>query len=98
MDCIIQTGQYEFEFSEDITISLQYCPSFDVVPCQVSSLEKISLQRQSDAMKMQRWSKVQIEDFVRKLGFLDAENEGGSMVKQFIHLNEVLYFHISVLL
>ena len=37
----------------------------------------------------ERWSKEQIDDFVRKLAFLDAEKEGGDKIKHFLHLNEV---------
>eukprot|EP00731_Ephydatia_muelleri_P021726 Em0014g317a len=36
----------------------------------------------------ERWSKEQIDDFVRKLAFLDAE-KGGDKIKHFLHLNEV---------
>ena len=37
----------------------------------------------------EKWSREQINDFVRKLGFLDSEAEGGEKIKRFIHLNEV---------
>ena len=37
----------------------------------------------------QRWANEQIADFVRKLGFLDAEKEGGEKIKLFLHLNSV---------
>lgn len=37
----------------------------------------------------QRWTSEQISDFVRKLGFLDAEKEGGVKIKEFLHLNSV---------
>ena len=39
----------------------------------------------------QKWSSEQIADFVRKLGFLDAEKEGGDKIKLFLHLNSVSY-------
>lgn len=49
---------------------------------------------------MQRLCKDQIEDFVRKLGFLDAKTKEGEMVKKFLRLNEVkvhvLYFPYGV--
>lgn len=35
------------------------------------------------------WNNEQINDFVRKLGFLDTEKEGGDSIKQFLHINEV---------
>ena len=37
----------------------------------------------------QRWSSEQIADFVRKLGFLDTKQEGGDMIRKFLHLNSV---------
>ena len=35
------------------------------------------------------WNEEQINDFVQKLGFLDAEREGGDQNKHFLHINEV---------
>lgn len=36
------------------------------------------------------WNLEQIGDFVRKLGFLDKEKEGGDKIKQFLYFNQVL--------
>lgn len=38
----------------------------------------------------ERWTREQINDFVRKLGFLDTQKEGGDKIKHFLHINEVL--------
>ncbi len=38
---------------------------------------------------LEHWSSEQINDFVRKLGFLDTEKEGGDSIKTFLHINEV---------
>ncbi len=38
---------------------------------------------------LERWNSEQINDFVRKLGFLDTEKEGGDSIKHFLHINEV---------
>ena len=108
LDCIIQAGYYQFEFtsSEGIVMTLQYCPSDNpqaALPAQQSSLEDGSPQRlqptkPSDIEGLggkERWSKEQIDDFVRKLGFLDAEKEGGDKIKHFLHLNEV--FHVCAM-
>ena len=35
------------------------------------------------------WNDEQISDFVRKLGFLDAEGDTAFQIKQFLHLNQV---------
>ena len=39
--------------------------------------------------RMERKTGEQIDDFVRKLGFMDKEKEGGNLIKQFIHLSQV---------
>lgn len=38
---------------------------------------------------LERWNSEQINDFVRKLGFLDTEKAGGEKIKHFLHINEV---------
>ena len=38
-------------------------------------------------------SNGQIDDFLRKLGFMDKEKEGGDFIKQFLHLSQVKYIH-----
>lgn len=38
---------------------------------------------------VEMWNAEQISDFVRKLGFLDTEKEGGDKIKDFLHINEV---------
>ena len=99
-DSIIESGHYQFEFSsEGIGLSLQHCPAASaqiVPPSQPFSLDDELLQRPKalmqsdrDSSGKERWSKEQIDDFVRKLGFLDAER-GGDKIKQFLHLNEVV--------
>ena len=39
--------------------------------------------------RKENWNREQINDFVRKLGFLDAQREGGDQIKHFLHINEV---------
>ena len=41
------------------------------------------------ARRRENWNAEQINDFVRKLGFLDAQREGGNQIKHFLHINEV---------
>ena len=36
------------------------------------------------------WTDEQISDFVRKLGFLDAEGDTEWLIRQFLHLNQVI--------
>ena len=48
----------------------------------------------------QRWNSEQIADFVRKLGFLDTKQEGGDMIRKFLHLNSVSLqvYHIIIVI
>ena len=39
--------------------------------------------------KSEQWSSEQIGDFVRKLGFMDTEKEGGEKIKHFRHISAV---------
>ena len=39
--------------------------------------------------RVEGWNEEQINDFVRKLGFLDTQKEGGDKIKHFLHINEV---------
>ena len=39
--------------------------------------------------KKECWNHEQISDFIRKLGFLDEEKEGGEGIKHFLHVSEV---------
>ena len=39
--------------------------------------------------KQEQWNSEQIGDFVRKLGFMDTEKEGGEKIKHFRHISAV---------
>ena len=69
---------------------LEYSPSplHQFPPPSLPSSQPSSLEDQ-DVVNMQRWNSEQISDFVRKLGFLDTEKEGGHDIKHFLHVNEV---------
>ncbi len=41
--------------------------------------------------KSEQWTSEQIGDFVRKLGFMDTEREGGEKIKHFRHISFVSY-------
>ena len=91
LDCIIATGNYLFLTLENgsLCLKLEYNPSHQFFPlCSPSSFQLSNL-TDSDAVVKQRWNSEQISDFVRKLGFLDREEEGGDKIKHFLHINEV---------
>ena len=52
---------------------------------QTSDLDR-SMSKRS---KPEQWNSEQIGDFVRKLGFMDAEREGGEKIKHFRHISSV---------
>ena len=80
LDCIITTGNYLFQTSDTsgsgTELILEYSPSHSQPASQENS-------------EVQCWNSEQINDFVRKLGFLDTEKEGGDKIKHFLHINEV---------
>lgn len=89
LDCIISTGNYLFQTPDTSSrgpeLILEYSPSQ-----QFTSLSQPSNQEDPElGMNKQRWNSEQIGDFVRKLGFLDSEQDGGDKIKHFLHVNEV---------
>ena len=67
----------------------------ETVPPHTQTFPDVVLQQESQnrhdtlVVNVQRWNSEQINDFVRKLGFLDTEKEGGDNIKHFLHVNEV---------
>ena len=91
LDCIISTGNYLFQTpdtsSRGAELILEYSPSQQFTPTSLS--QPSNLEDPELGMNTQRWNSEQIGDFVRKLGFLDTEKEGGDKIKNFLHINEV---------
>ena len=50
----------------------------------------VTLSRSSYLVEV-KWNTDHINDFVRKLGFLDAEGETGTRIDHFLYLNQVIY-------
>lgn len=67
----------------------------EAVPLHEQTFPDVVLQQESQnthntpVVNVQHWNSEQISDFVRKLGFLDTEKEGGHDIKHFLHVNEV---------
>jgi len=67
----------------------------EVVPPQMREHPRILSRLESrndhevEVRNVELWNSEQISDFVRKLGFLDTEKEGGDKIKHFLHVNEV---------
>ena len=94
LDCIITTGNYLFQTSDTsgsgAQLILEYSPSLSHQSPPTLSPTQPSNQEDSEmVVNMQHWNSEQINDFVRKLGFLDTEKEGGNKIKHFLHINEV---------
>ena len=90
LDCIIRTGNYHFQTSDTsgggAELILEYIPSLSHQFPPTLPHSQPSSQEDSE---VQCWNSEQINDFVRKLGFLDTEKEGGDKIKHFLHINEV---------
>ena len=88
LNCIIETGCYYLCLGEDGKghLFLEFEPS---------SSQKIPTtflgELQQNEIIRQKWSNDQIGDFVRKLGFLDEDNEGEDQakIKDFLYQNQV---------
>ena len=76
LDCLITTGYYLFHTPETGSSGAELMLEF-------------SLKGTETTLNMQHWNSEHISDFVRKLGFLDMEKEGGDNIKHFLHVNEV---------
>ena len=82
----METGFYRFHFSSNIDhvsglAQLVYTPH--IYQNVEEAMETPSLSG------MVVWTGEQIDDFVRKLGFLDAEGDTARSITQFLHLNQV---------
>ena len=47
--------------------------------------------------KQEQWNLEQISDFVRKLGFMSTEKEGGEKIKRFRYISDVSLLFINML-
>ena len=70
-------------------ILLRYCPS--TTSNASSGHDSLSL-----GSKTETWSREQINDFVTKLGFFDAEKEGSIKRKHFLYIHEVCELYCIV--
>ena len=79
LDQILQTGRYTYVLHQEsqFQMLLEYNPS--------STLSRSS----AKASKIEKLNTDQIDDFLRKLGFMDREKEGGEKMKNFKHLSVV---------
>ena len=93
LDCVLKTGRYLFLFCSNIkgvlaTVELHYQPMALDYPETAGEATTTGLQ--PEEIVHQKWNDEQINDFVRKLGFLDGEGAVGDQINRFLHLNQVL--------
>lgn len=75
------------EESQEVATSTKgVCPQ---VMSRLESQYGVTERALSRGSSVEMWNAEQISDFVRKLGFLDTEKEGGDKIKDFLHINEV---------
>ena len=55
-------------------------------------MEESEMNSQGDEVvsQVESMNMEQVKDFVRKLGFMDKEKEGGDKIKHFLHLSQVI--------
>lgn len=94
LDCIIETGFYTFQLAGDESgngksqMFLEYIPS--TTQLLSGNVQGGSEYQDKDKVQKEHWSMEQIGDFVRKLGFIDKEKEGGDKIKNFLEINQVI--------
>ena len=105
LDVILDTGYYSFKLNIDgeVQMTLEYTPSASHpsrmeegtdgrATAQATGSWTITSQLSGTTEKTPKhdqWNSEQIGDFVRKLGFMDTEKEGGEKIKRFKHINSV---------
>ena len=85
--------QFSSSLEESDVASGGPLPHSNVYPrvvTQVDSLEDTLETEFAMMSNCEKWNIEQINDFVRKLGFLDTEKEGGDKIKLFLHISEVV--------
>lgn len=101
----MNTGVYIFTLSSGASggqavMTLEYVPLAQPVTPPISHMDngnprtvlhstESGLGNGTHVSRKENWNREQINDFVRKLGFLDAQKESGDQIKHFLHINEV---------
>ena len=90
---MLDTGYYQFSLiltSDGVQGSMELLYRRSVYCSMEPGEEGTSVWSRSSYLVEQKWSEEQINDFVRKLGFLDAEGETGVKIGYFLYLSQVL--------
>jgi len=82
LSCVLESGFYCFHFKSSVdfvsgAVQLKYFPHI---------YQNVKDAREEEPVV---WNEEQIEDFVRKLGFLDSEGDSASQIRRFLHHNQV---------
>jgi len=90
LQCVLKTGYYTFLFSSGLTLThesgsvqLHYIPHSSLYQ-NIGEVSDTPSQPTED-----KWNEDAISDFVRKLGFLDAEGTSEMEIGHFLHINQV---------
>lgn len=98
---VLDTGYYQFSLiltSDGVQGSMELLYRRSVYCSMEVGEEGTSVLNRSSYLVEQKWSEEQINDFVRKLGFLDAEGEAGVKIGHFLYLSQVLNLPAFMLL
>ena len=79
---MLETGWYCFHFRSSVdfvsgAVQLRYSPH---------TYQNVEEAKESEPIV---WNEEHIEDFVRKLGFLDTDGDSASQIRLFLHHNQV---------
>ena len=100
----METGSYTFHFGVDPGVEsgedlggtlkgelyLEYEPFYAASESEAVDSSRGGSVRSQPQQRKERKNAEQINDFLRKIGFVDSEKEGGDFIKQFLHLSQVV--------
>lgn len=100
LECVIKTGTFTFYLGKVEELGrtqshmlLEYEPASTRFHTDSNEMAK-PLQMKPHMMlsgkSKEIWNQEQIEDFVRKLGFLDKDKKNEENIKHFLYLNQVI--------
>ena len=97
LEYIVNTGCFKFEFGEreadnrEGRLLLEYKSPIPTLQ-QITTISQLEgSEKESEVIfQVKSMNIEQVKDFVRKLGFMDKEKEGGDKIKHFLHLSQVL--------
>ena len=89
LEAVLNTGHYQFAYAAGSTEGVRGAMELIYRPLLSAYVEEAGPLAVPGDLVEQHWNREQINDFVRKLGFLDSEGAVGVRINHFLHLHQV---------